>query len=60
MGPDLLVAPVIEEGKTQREVWLPAGCWRAHGVGEEVMGRTTITTAAPLGELPWFKRCGAK
>src|SRR3712207_1176265 len=30
LGPDLLVAPVVHEGATSREVYFPRGCWR-HG-----------------------------
>jgi alpha-glucosidase (family GH31 glycosyl hydrolase) len=60
VGADLLAAPVVEEGKTQREVWLPAGCWRAHGAGADLTGGAAITVDAPLGELPWFQRCPAK
>lgn len=60
VGDDLLAAPVVEEGRTQREVWLPAGCWRAHAAGPEIEGGATILVDAPLGELPWFQRCAAK
>jgi hypothetical protein len=27
LGPDLLVAPVLEPGKPSRDVWLPPGSW---------------------------------
>jgi alpha-glucosidase (family GH31 glycosyl hydrolase) len=57
VGADLLAAPVLEQGATSREVWLPAGCWQAHGQGAELAGGAAITVSAPLGELPWFQRC---
>jgi len=57
LGPDLLAAPVVEEGATEREVWIPSGCWQAKGEGEMVTGPRGITVAAPLGELPWYRRC---
>ncbi len=58
LGPDLLAAPVLEEGATEREVWLPDGCWQLHGEGDELDGRTTVRVDAPLDVLPWFTRCG--
>jgi alpha-glucosidase (family GH31 glycosyl hydrolase) len=58
LGPDLLVAPVLEEGATEREVWLPEGCWQLHGAGQELDGHATLTVDAPLDVLPWFARCG--
>jgi len=58
LGPDLLAAPVLEEGATTREVWLPEGCWQFQGVGDGVEGPATITVDAPLEVLPWFTRCG--
>jgi alpha-glucosidase len=57
VGPDLLAAPVVVEGATSREVWLPAGCWQEHGQGAQVTGGVAITVSAPLDELPWFQRC---
>jgi alpha-D-xyloside xylohydrolase len=59
LGPDLLIAPVLEKSATQREVWLPEGCWQLHGEGEELGGRANVTVDAPLDVLPWFTRCGA-
>ena len=58
LGPDLLVAPVLEAGVNQREVWLPEGCWRLHGEGEELGGSASVMVDAPLDVLPWFARCG--
>jgi alpha-glucosidase (family GH31 glycosyl hydrolase) len=59
VGADLLAAPVMEEGATQREVWLPTGCWQPKGAGEKVMGPKAMTVDAPPTELPWFRRCAA-
>jgi alpha-glucosidase (family GH31 glycosyl hydrolase) len=59
VGEDVLAAPVVKEGATSREVWLPTGCWKLHGTGDQEMGPAAITVDAPLGELPWFKRCSS-
>lgn len=55
-GPDLLVAPVIDEGSTMRDVLLPgSGPWRHCWTGEDFApGRHRV--AAPLGSLPVFYR----
>jgi len=58
VGPDLLVAPVLEEQATSREVYFPGGCWQLHGDGATYEGPTTVTVEAPLRMLPWFTRCG--
>lgn len=58
LGPDLLVAPVLEEGARSREVWLPSGCWQLHGEGEHLQGPGLVNVDAPLELLPWFVRCG--
>ena len=48
-GDKLLVAPVIEEGATTRELYLPAGHWFHVFTGDEYEGGQTITVDAPLG-----------
>lgn len=55
-GPDLMVAPVIEEGATAREVILPGdGPWRHVWSGED-FAPGTRSIAAPIGMPPVFYR----
>ncbi len=57
-GPDLLVAPVIESGATERSVLLPPGEWIHLWSGRRYSrGRTMV--AAPIGEPPVFYRVGS-
>lgn len=61
LGPDLLVAPVLEEGAVTRDVYLPAHPggwydWHDHAHWE---GGSVVTVPAPLGRLPLFARAGA-
>ena len=56
LGPDLLVAPVVEEGATSRRVYLPPGTWFHVWTGEEHAGGATIEIDAPLGSPPVFSR----
>jgi len=58
LGRDLLVAPVVVDGATEREVRLPPGCWSYHGEGAGLAGDQTVTVSVPLAELAWFSRCG--
>ncbi len=59
-GPDMLVAPVLEAGVSQREVYLPQGeTWVEQATGREYPGGTSVTAAAPLGGIPVFTRRGA-
>ena len=56
LGDDILVAPIVEKGKTSREVALPAGKWKNHVTGEIVEGGKTVLAKAELDELPIFVR----
>lgn len=56
LGDDLLVAPVISRGCTQRTVKLPSGCRIFRGE-EEITGGKTITVNAAVDELPVFRLC---
>jgi alpha-glucosidase len=58
LGPDLLVAPVVEQGATSRSVYFPRGCWRDPATGQRHVGPGSAIVAAPLTELPRYFRCG--
>jgi len=58
-GPDILVAPVMDEGATSRAVYLPAGTWWDFWSGAAVAGGRYVTAAAPLDRIPLFIRDGA-
>lgn len=59
-GGDLLVAPVLHEGQTSRDVYFPKGdAWIAWWDGTRHAGGTTARVAAPLDRLPLFIRAGA-
>lgn len=59
-GPAFLVAPVTEQGATQRKVYLPAGCdWYNYWTNERFHGGQTITADAPIDVLPLFVKAGS-
>ena len=60
LGRDVLVAPVVEEGRTSREVYFPRGCWRRGTRGTVFHGPASHQVDAPLATLPWFFRCGVR
>ncbi|WP_257514432.1 glycoside hydrolase family 31 protein [Microbacterium sp. zg.Y909] len=59
LGDDLVVAPVLEEGVTERTVRLPAGDWVDVWSGSSVQGGQTVKAAAPLDRIPLWARAGA-
>lgn len=58
-GNEILVAPVYEKGATEQTVFLPEGKWVNYWTGEKFEGNTSITTAAPLEQIPLFVKQGA-
>ncbi|KAM3958509.1 myogenesis-regulating glycosidase [Aphomia sociella] len=55
LGEKLLAAPVVEEGATSRDIYLPRGLWRDGNTGETYAGPTWLLDyAAPLDILPYF------
>jgi alpha-glucosidase (family GH31 glycosyl hydrolase) len=60
LGPDVLVAPVVEQGARGRRVYFPRGCWVQPQTGRRVRGPVARRVAAPLGRLPYFVRCGTR
>lgn len=61
LGPDLLVAPVLESGASHRSVRLPEnpGGWYLFHDGSHHPGGAVATVEAPLGQAPLFVRAGA-
>jgi alpha-D-xyloside xylohydrolase len=60
-GPDLLVAPVLEPGATEREVYLPAGrTWTEAATGVSHAGGATVTVPLTLDRIPVFVAEGAE
>jgi alpha-D-xyloside xylohydrolase len=57
-GPDLLVAPVVDEG-TQRPVYLPPGEWVDYWTGAVEKGGQVVVADAPLETIPVWARAGA-
>ena len=56
-GADYLVAPVLEAGQREREVYLPKGCeWKNFENGEIFDGGRTVKVKAPLDVIPVFVR----
>ncbi|HEX8792168.1 MAG TPA: TIM-barrel domain-containing protein [Polyangiaceae bacterium] len=58
LGPDLLVAPVVEAGASSRTVHLPPGRWVHWWSGALLSGGADVTVQAPLGQPPLFARAG--
>ncbi|MBO5352119.1 MAG: glycoside hydrolase family 31 protein [Lachnospiraceae bacterium] len=56
-GPDLLVAPVMEEGVSTRTVYLPVGeIWTESYTGKKYEGGQTVVAEAPIDVIPVFVR----
>jgi alpha-D-xyloside xylohydrolase len=59
-GPALLVAPVVQQGATSREVYLPSGAdWYNYWTNEKVHGGQTITVQAQIDTIPLFVKAGS-
>ena len=58
-GPDILVAPVVEQHARFRRVYLPRGPWYDFWTGERVEGGREISRQVDLETLPLYVRAGA-
>ncbi|MBI1327502.1 MAG: alpha-glucosidase [Alphaproteobacteria bacterium] len=55
LGPDLLIAPVVDTGQTERRLYLPKGtAWRNFYTNEIIEGGEEVVMPAPLGIPPLF------
>lgn len=56
-GKDVLVAPVMEAGISEREVYLPSGTeWTEISTGRKYAGGQTVMADAPIDVIPVFTR----
>lgn len=56
-GPDLLVAPVVNE-KLSRVIVFPSGVWTSLWDGKTVSGPATLKVDAPLDTIPVYLKPG--
>jgi len=59
LGPDLLVAPVLEPGSTSRQVYLPGGGWYDWHTDALHAGPGFVIAATPMDTIPLYARAGA-
>jgi alpha-glucosidase (family GH31 glycosyl hydrolase) len=58
-GRDLLVAPIVEKGATNRKVYLPKGTWFDFWTDARIDGGREIDRAVDLDTMPIYARAGA-
>jgi sulfoquinovosidase len=56
LGDELLIAPVLHQGETRRDVYLPLGSWYHLWTGERFEGGQWVDVEAPIGSPPAFSR----
>ncbi|PSN31308.1 hypothetical protein C0J52_14633 [Blattella germanica] len=60
LGEEILVAPILDEGATSRDIYLPRGEWRDELRSETITGPVWLRDyQANLHELPYFTRVSA-
>ncbi len=60
LGPDFLIAPVLDKGATRVKVYLPAGEWVHLWSGKTYTGSRYVTVDAPLGRPAVFYIKGSR
>jgi alpha-glucosidase/alpha-D-xyloside xylohydrolase len=58
-GRDILVAPVVEKGATERRLYLPRGHWYDFWTEEKIEGGREVSKAVDLSTMPLFVRAGS-
>ncbi|XP_017123926.1 myogenesis-regulating glycosidase [Drosophila elegans] len=59
LGDDIIAAPIVVEGATKRDIYLPEGEWKDGNSDQTYSGPTWVMDyAAPLNTLPYFVRVG--
>jgi alpha-glucosidase/alpha-D-xyloside xylohydrolase len=58
-GRDILVAPVVEKGATERRLYLPRGHWYDFWTEEKIDGGREVSRAVDLATMPLYVRAGS-
>jgi alpha-glucosidase/alpha-D-xyloside xylohydrolase len=58
-GRDILVAPVVAKGATDRKLYLPEGDWYDFWTNEKQPGKREVTRKVDLATMPLYVRAGA-
>lgn len=58
-GDELLIAPVIEQGATQRKIYLPQGNWYAWNSSTITEGGKWTTVPVDINNIPVFVKAGS-
>jgi alpha-glucosidase (family GH31 glycosyl hydrolase) len=58
-GPNILVAPILEKGQTERTIYLPDGKWFGFFTDQEYQGGRWIEKSVTIEEIPVFARGGS-
>jgi alpha-D-xyloside xylohydrolase len=59
-GPAFLVAPVTQQGQTEKDVYLPAGAdWYDYWTRQKYSGGQWVKVASPIAQIPLFVRAGS-
>lgn len=59
VGSQMLVAPILEQGKTKRMVYLPEGEWYDYWTRENLTGPQWLIREAPLDTCPIYVKAGS-
>ncbi|GAA0079153.1 glycoside hydrolase family 31 protein [Clostridium sp. CTA-5] len=59
VGENILVSPVVEQGKRVKAVYLPEGTWIDYWTKEEIEGQKLILREAPLDLCPIYIKKGS-
>ena len=59
VGPNILVAPVVNQGQENRMVYLPEGQWYDYWTREKITGSVCFVREAPLDVCPIYVRAGS-